>query len=325
MVRKVGMIIFEGVQALDVSGPLDVFAEVTAMLAGQDGYEIVLIGPSTDKVKASNGMALVADLSFKNARGPFDLLLVAGGPSLPLEAASSELVECLTRLAATSNTYGSVCTGAFCLGEAGLLNGRKVTTHWQNAARLAERFPLARVEPDLIYVQDGPVITSAGVTAGIDLALSIVREHHGNAVALAVAKRLVVVAQRNGGQSQFSPYLELSGLSSSPLSIIAEHVMGNLRASLTVSDLGKIAGVSERSVARIFADEAKTTPAVFVENARIDAARNLLESGGQPLKVIAHDCGFGSPSRMRQVFSRRLGITPTEYRNRFALRSIASS
>ena len=313
--------IFEGVQALDVSGPLDVFSEATSLLRPGDGYSITLIGPTTSRLRASNGMSLVADVDFLGATGPFDLFLVAGGPQLPTGVIDDETRNCITRLARVSETYGSVCTGAFCLGQAGLLDGKHATTHWQNAAQLAARFPQAMVDYDRIYLRDGALLTSAGVTAGIDLALAVIREHHGGALAVAVAKRLVVVAQRQGGQSQFSPYIEMIADEKSPLTDLTKFIMGNLAEPVSVTDLAKAAGMSSRTFARSFVEFAKVTPAEFVEKARIDAARHILEATTQPLKVVAHQCGFGNPKRMRQVFTKRLGVTPAEYRESFNVES----
>jgi transcriptional regulator GlxA family with amidase domain len=205
-VQRVAIAIHDGVQALDVAGPVDVFAETNAYIAPEDRYETVLVAAHRAPLRASNNMQMVADLNFEEASGGFDILLVAGGPTLPDAAPDPQLIEWLRLAPWRASTYGSICTGAFALGHAGLLDGHRVTTHWQNAQALAARFPAANVEPDLIYVRDRRLVTSAGVTAGIDLALALVGQRHGPRVAVTVAKRLVVVAQRQGGQSQFSPY-----------------------------------------------------------------------------------------------------------------------
>lgn len=313
---NVAMIVFDNVQALDVAGPLDVFDEANAFIEKTERYEITIVGPS-GIFRASNGMLMAASVSYGDHTNDYDLVLVAGGPSLPDKVASEELLECVSRLASNSRRYGSVCTGAFILGQAGLLDGRKATTHWQNASALADRFPNCQVDPDRIYIKDGPLITSAGVTAGIDLALAIVNEDHGSVTALSVAKRLVVVAQRQGGQSQFSPYIAAPSDDNSPLGKTYGYVMSNLQKRLTVSELAAEVGMSERTFARFFAQEANTTPAEFVELARVDAARNLLEGSSLALKEVAFECGFGSPHRMRQVFAKRLGVTPGQYRSAF--------
>ncbi len=215
--RTVAIAIFQGVQALDVASPVGVFAEANTFIDDGDGYEIVLVGPGSREVRASNGTRLLADLGFSEARKRFDTALVAGGPSLPVDAPDAELTHWLATIAAHCPRYGSICTGAFALGHAGLLDGRNVTTHWQNARQLAEHFPKARVELDRIHMRDGNLVTSAGVTAGID-------------VALAVAKRLVVFAQRRGGQSQFSPYLSAPADETAPVAKVQAYVLEHIGA-----------------------------------------------------------------------------------------------
>ena len=317
--KTIAMLIFDGVQSLDISGPLDVFAEANALIGTDQQYQMLTIGPRDRNVTASNGMILASSLSYTQATGPFDLFLVPGGPSLPTTDAPAEILECIRRLAPQSGMYGSVCTGAFLLGAAGLLDGRKVTTHWQNAKQLAMKYPNAQVDYDRIYLRDGAFVTSAGVTAGIDLALALVREDHGPAVSLAVAKRLVVVAQRLGGQSQFSPYLEIDSHASSPISTVCAYVMQHLGRHLSVAELSIASAMSERNFARTFVSETGITPARFVEKARVDLARAMLEGTNKPLKVISHECGFGNPKRMREAFLKRLGVSPAQYRHQFLI------
>lgn len=316
-VMKLALVIHAGVQALDVAGPIDVFAEANAFIAAEDRYETLLVAKNRAPLRASNNMQLLPDLAFDEAPGPFDLVLVAGGPDLPYADPEPAMVEWLRSVPARTAIYGSICTGAFALGHAGLLANRRVTTHWQIAARLAAAFPTAKVESDLIYVSDGPLITSAGVTAGIDLALALVREHHGAAVAVAVAKRLVVLAQRQGGQSQFSPYLSAPADPRSAIAALQTHVMANVGQRHTLRSMAQTIGMSPRNLARQFVRESGITPHEFVERCRIDAARMRPEGTRLPLKAVAFDCGFGSADRMRAVFLRRLGITPAQYRAGF--------
>lgn len=316
-IQKVAIAIHEGVQALDVAGPVDVFAEANGYVAPEDRYETVLVGADLLPLRASNQMQMIADQTFEEASGGFDILLVAGGPRLPDADPDPRMTDWLRGAPWRASTYGSICTGAFALGHAGLLDARRVTTHWQNAHKLAARFPAARVEPDLIYVRDGKLVTSAGVTAGIDLALSLVAQRHGQIVAVAVAKRLVVVAQRQGGQSQFSPYLTAPADPVSPIARIQDFVMANIGNRLSLEVLAAEVGMSGRSLTRHFAQETGITPHEFVERARVDAARKLLEGSDRALKAVAHDCGFATPDRMRIVFSQRLGITPAQYRASF--------
>jgi transcriptional regulator GlxA family with amidase domain len=316
-IQTIAVVIHDGVQALDVAGPIDVFAETNAYIPAADRYETVLVGSHRAPLRASNNMQMIADLSFEEASSGFDVLLVAGGPELPYAAPDPQLTEWLLLAPARASTYGSICTGAFALGHAGLLDGHRVTTHWQVVQKLAARFPAALVEPDLIYVRDGRLVTSAGVTAGIDLALALVGQRHGPGVAVAVAKRLVVVAQRQGGQSQFSPYLTAPADPASPIARIQDHVMANIGGRHTLESLAAVVGMSARNLARHFVQETGITPHEFVERARIDAARMLLEGSDRPLKAVAYDCGFGTADRMRIVFNERLGVTPAQYRASF--------
>jgi transcriptional regulator GlxA family with amidase domain len=315
--RTVAVAIFPGVQALDVAGPVDVFSEANQFLPDDQRYEVTLLSAERGAVRASNGMTLTADATFEQTTPTFDLALVAGGPALPDSEPEARLTHWLANVAARCRRYGSICTGAFALGHAGLLDERNVTTHWQHAAQLATRFPRARVDYDRIYLRDEGLVTSAGVTAGIDLSLALVAEDHGPRTALAVAKRLVVFAQRQGGQSQFSPYLTAPADETSPVARVQAHVMEHIGENFTVKQLADVAGMSARNFARIFVQETNVTPHEFVERARVDAARKQLESTAAALKTIAYDCGFGTADRMRIVFARRIGVTPVQYRERF--------
>jgi transcriptional regulator GlxA family with amidase domain len=315
--KEVALLVFDGVQALDVAGPLDVFAEANRFVPDGQGYDLVLIASEREPVKASNGMPLTAHYSFSEAARRFDTVLVAGGPALPEEEENVATSAWLRRWGATAGLYGSICTGAFILGHAGLLDAKVVTTHWQAATQLAARFPSARVEADRIFSRDGALVTSAGVTAGIDLALDLVAEDHGAAVALACAKRLLVVTQRQGGQSQFSPLLQRRTADASPLRKVQDYVLAHVGEPFPVERLADIAGTSSRSIARLFVKELGVTPHDFVENVRLDQARNLLEATDVALKAVAFDCGFAGPEQMRAVFQRRLGTSPQRYRESF--------
>lgn len=316
-VRDVALVIFDGVQALDVAGPLDVFTAANDFLPEQDHYRCLLVAGDRAPVRSSNGMWLIADLSFAEACRSFHTVLVAGGQRLPDSPPDEAMSEWLRRWAVVAERYGSICTGAFALGHAGLLDGRTVTTHWLCSSKLADMFPAAHVEHDRIYARDDRLVTSAGVTAGIDLTLALVGEDHGPAVSLACAKGLVVVAQRQGGQSQFSPLLLPPSDTTTPLGKVQAHVMGHIGESFPVERLAEIAGVSARSIARLFVRDLGLTPHDFVEGVRIDHARNLLEATDKPLKIVAFDCGFASPDQMRSAFQRRLGVTPVRYRESF--------
>lgn len=315
--QTVVITIHEGVQALDVAGPVDVFNEANNYIAEEDRYETLLVAVDRNPLRASNKMQIIADRTLDEAQGGFDILLVAGGPTLPEEQPNLLLIEWLLEAPWRASIYGSICTGAFTLGHAGLLDSRQVTTHWQHTHQLAAKFPGVQVQPDAIYVRDGRLVTSAGVTAGIDLALALVAQRHGSDVAVTVAKRLVMVAQRQGRQSQFSPYLTAPEDSASPVAQIQNHVMANVGSRHTLQSLAAEVGMSPRNLSRYFFREAGTTPHEFVQRARIDAARRLLEGSQIPLKTVAYDCGFGTADRMRRVFSERLGVTPAQYRGSF--------
>ncbi len=314
----VAVIIFPGVQMLDVAGPMDVFEEANTFIAPATRYEVRLVAATSTPVPSSNGSRLLPDFAFDDLATPCHTVIVAGGPLLPASTPDAALSAFLNQAAQTSERYGSVCTGAFALAHAGLLNGRHVTTHWQNAPQLARDYPQARVELDRIHIRDGKLFTSAGVTAGIDLALALVAEDHGAEVALAVAKRLVVYARRRGGQSQFSPYASTRPDLATPVGRAQAWVLEQLSQRFTVDQLADVAGMSARNFARIFVQETGITPHEFIERARVDLARSLLETTEAPLKVIAYDCGFSSAELMRRVFVRRLGVSPADYRAAFA-------
>lgn len=314
--KSVAILVFPGVQSLDVAGPLDAFAEANSFIPAEAGYRITTVAPVSGVFQASNGMPLAADHLFSDAPHGFDLLLVPGGPNVPAAPRDETICAWLKREATVAQRYGSVCTGAFLLGRAGLLDGRSVTTHWSNVQRLQEQFPKANVEADRIYVRDGALITSAGVTAGIDLALALIAEDHGSEVALMVAKRLLVVTQRQGGQSQFSPLLTTAS-GETPVAQVQRYVLKHIAEALSVEHLAQVAAMSPRHFARVFTKEAGIPPAEFVQRARIDIARTLLEGTQLPFKTVAYRCGFAGAARMRLVFSQRLGITPAQYREHF--------
>jgi transcriptional regulator GlxA family with amidase domain len=315
--RDVALIIHEGVQALDVAGPLDVFATANMFLPEDEGYNCLLLAEGTQPVRSSNGMLLVAHFSFGEACRTFHTVLVAGGPALPDSVADEATSDWLRQWGVLADRYGSICTGAFALGHAGLLDGRTAATHWQSAAKLAALFPMAHVEHDRIYARDDRLVTSAGVTAGIDLALALVGEDHGAAVSLACAKGLLVVAQRQGGQSQFSPLLLPVSDPVTPLGKVQAYVMEHLSEPFSVERLAAIAGTSERNIARLFVNELGVTPHDFIEGVRLDHARSLLEATDLALKTVAFDSGFATPERMRGAFQRRLGVSPLQYRESF--------
>jgi transcriptional regulator GlxA family with amidase domain len=236
---------------------------------------------------------------------------------LPDAHPSSDFLTWLQNQARDAKRFGSVCNGAFVLAHAGLLDGKEVTTHWADAGRLAHEFPQASVQPDKIFVRDGRLFTSAGVTAGIDLCLSLVAEDWGHELAVRVAKRLVVYIQREGGQSQYSPYIGAGREEDPIIGKVHRYVTEHITDALSIEQLASAVSVSRRTFSRVFAKYAKVTPSVFVEQVRVDTARKLLEDTDAPLKTVAFKCGFRSATHMRTTFSRRLEVTPKQYRQRF--------
>lgn len=316
----IAILIFPGVQALDVSGPMDVFAEANSFLPAEQQYAIEVLGTQEGLLRCSNGLSLAAHRHYAQANDAYDLLLVAGGPGLPAQPYDAALSAWLARAAGKAGRHGSICNGAFLLGHAGLLDGKKVATHWNDAAALAARSPLAQVDADSIYVHDGKLVSSAGVTAGIDLALSLLADDGGAPLALQVARRLVVYTQRQGGQSQFSPHLTPVVDAASPVAQAQQYVLAHLGEALDVDTLAQLVAMSPRNFARIFVRELGVTPARFIESARLDSARVLLAASDAPLKTIAWRCGFGTADQLRAVFLRRLGVSARQYRQHFSSR-----
>ncbi len=315
--KNIAMVLFQDFLLLDIAGPLEVFSIANRYLPADKHYRIITIGTETSAIRASNGTLMQAELSLEEAVDAYDLLLVPGGPGAYLKP-FPELVDWLPRACEKAGRFGSICTGAFILGFAGLLDGHRVTTHWHYTDRLAKAFPRAQVQTDHIFLEDGRLVSSGGVTAGIDLALSMVAKDHGRKVALDVAKVLLVVMTRQGGQAQFSPLVATISTHETPISRVQSHVLERLDESFSVARMAEMAAMSPRHFARTFVREVQMTPMDFLQNARIDHARNLLETSDLPLKTIAFRSGFGSVRVMRQRFTERLGLTPLQYRQQFS-------
>jgi transcriptional regulator GlxA family with amidase domain len=313
----VALVVPQNAQSLDIAGPLDAFLEANRQAPGKCNYEVRLLSTGPERRVVAGAMSLVANNSILEDREPIDTLLVAGTPDYGQAYGATELHAWLRRQAPQCRRHGSVCTGAFFLGAAGLLDGLNVTTHWQHASELAERFPAAKVTPDRIFVQDGALWTSAGVTAGIDLALKLIENDHGRDVALSVARRLVVFLKRPGGQSQFSAHLAAQLAPEGRIQSVQHWILDHLSLDLAVKTLATRAAMSVRNFTRVFQQETGTTPGDFVEMARVDSARRLLEDTDKPLQRVASSCGFSNPDTMRRAFLRRIGTGPSEYRQRF--------
>lgn len=315
--KTVAMALFPDFLLLDMAGPLEVFSIANRYLPAADHYRILTLGTEPGPLRASNGVMVQADLLLGQAHEAYDLLLVPGGPGAYNECHPA-LLPWLKQAAPRARRFGSICTGAFVLGHAGLLDDHRVTTHWHYTERLIKAFPKAIVETDRIYLQDGRLITSGGVTAGIDLALSVVAQDHGKQVAVEVAKVLLVVMRRQGGQAQFSPMTAAVATQETPITRVQNHVLEHLDQPFTIESMAELAGMSARHFARLFAREVQMTPMAFLQGARIDRARQLLESTELPLKTVAFHAGFGSVRHMRFLFSEKLGLNPTQYRQQFS-------
>jgi transcriptional regulator GlxA family with amidase domain len=315
--KTVAMALFPDFLLLDMAGPLEVFSIANRYLPAADHYQILTIGTEPGPLRASNGVVVQADLALGQARAAYDLLLVPGGPGAYNECHPA-LLPWLQEAAPRARRFGSICTGAFVLGHAGLLDHHRVTTHWHYTERLIKAFPKAIVETDRIYLQDGRLITSGGVTAGIDLALSIVAQDHGKQVAVDVAKVLLVVMKRQGGQAQFSPMTAAVAPQETAITRVQQHVLDHLDQPFSIESMATLAGMSARHFARLFAKEVQMTPMAFLQGARIDRARQLLEATDLPLKTVAFHAGFGSVRHMRFLFSEKLGLNPTQYRQQFS-------
>lgn len=304
------------VHLLEIAGVRDAFFEANCKIASGDRYCVKLVTERGVAEESASGIVYVPDASIEDEMGACDTLIVAGPYGVPVSP-SEAVKQWLRAQALQSRRYGSTCTGAFLLAHAGLLAGHRATTHWQYAARLATDFPDVLVESDRIFVHDGPVFSSAGVSAAIDLAFSLIEQDHGRALALWVARRLVVFLKRPGGQSQFSALLTAQTSSNSPIDKIRLHILENPRAMLNLEALAAIVGASPRHLSRLFRAELGMSPIAYVELTRIDIARRLLEESSAPIKAIAYTAGFGSTTTLRRAFLRRMGATPLQYRQRF--------
>jgi transcriptional regulator GlxA family with amidase domain len=313
--HRVVIVAFPKVQTLDVNGPAEVFSTAT-QLSDRDGYSVEVVAPRPGPLPTSS-VAIYPDRTIDQCKGPIDTLVVAGGRGVQAAVHDEKLVAWVRSAARRSRRVTSVCTGAFLLAEAGLLEGRRATTHWASCSVLADRHPEIEVESDPIFVRDGNVITSAGVTAGMDLALALVEEDLGRDVALETARWLVVFVKRPGGQAQFSAQLEAQMADRQPLRELQQWLPDHLDEDLSVPALAHRAAMSERNFARAFRDETGMTPAAYVEAARVERARIFLDSGDLPVETIARQTGFGTVETMRRAFRRRVGVSPAGYRSRF--------
>lgn len=316
------IIAYDGVQLLDITGPIEVF-----QAARQRGapYSVIVASPDGSDVLAGSGTRLGADRSFSELPRHVDTLVVPGAPDWRTIVADSRLVATVAGVARRSRRTASVCAGAFLVAAAGLLDGRRATTHWELAAELAQAYPQVSVDANAIFLSDGPIHTSAGITAGIDLCLALVEADHGAELARDVARHLVVFMQRPGGQAQFSVRLDMSATAKSPLRQVLDEVAHDPTADHSLEALSERAGFSVRHLTRVFQRELGVTPGRYVERVRVEAAKARLQRSDESLATIARACGFGSDETMRRVFWRELSTTPAAYRDRFRTTGAAAN
>ncbi|WP_407660895.1 GlxA family transcriptional regulator [Kitasatospora paracochleata] len=314
--QRVVVVTYSGAQALDITGPVEVFDTANRLRAGLDGYRIEFVSADGPRVRTSAGLVMEAE-ALATGEGPIDTLLVPGGWGLYETLADRELVDWIARAAGRSRRVVSVCGGAFLLAEAGVLDGRRATTHWAYCDELARRYPGVAVDRGPIFVWDGNVATSAGVSTGIDLALALVEADHGASFALEVARFLVLFLKRNGGQSQFSAVLDAQLADRPPIRAAQEWIQENLAAPLPVPEVARRANMSVRNFARVFRREVGVSPGQYIERLRIAQARHLLESTELTVGQVARRCGFASAETFLRSFGRLVDLTPQEYRRRF--------
>ena len=314
--RRVVFVAFPELQALDLFGPAEVFSMAERFHHG--GYEVEAVAASPDAVRTSSGLTLHPTRTLSAVRGPIDTLVVVGGAGIPRALEDQRLIRWIARAARRSRRVCSVCNGAFLLAAAGLLDGRRATTHWAACDELARRHPRVTVERDPIFVRDGRMATSAGVTAGMDLALALVEEDLGHDASLAVARALVLFVRRPGGQAQFSAQIASPQAAREPLRDLQRWMVDHLDGDLSVPALAGRAHMSPRNFARAFRREVGMTPGAYVEALRVERARIALEGSAAPVEQVALSCGFGTVETMRRAFHRRMGVGPAAYRSRFA-------
>ncbi|POR11520.1 AraC family transcriptional regulator [Diaphorobacter sp. LR2014-1] len=312
-----GIVLFPGFQLLDIAGPRDAFDEVAQQSNGLWRYDICTIGTTRGSINSSSGMSMLADRTIFDPSPCLDTLIVPGGAGVFDAIQDSTLLSWLRKQSRECRRIVSICNGAFALGAAGLLNEHSASTHWKDAAELARRFPRVKVNADRLFIKDRKIYTTAGVTAGIDLSLVLIEEDFGKALALEVARYLVVYLRRGGGQSQFSPLLCSQASTGSKVEVVQHHLLSHLDQAHTLKSIAQQVHMSERSLSRRFIQETGASPMAFLNNARIDAVRSWLEDSDLSIKEIAQRCGFDHIGALQRNFRNRLGLSPTAYRERF--------
>jgi transcriptional regulator GlxA family with amidase domain len=306
-------------QVLDLAGPLAVFESANSRVAGAS-YRFLVVSDAGGAARTHSGIEILTS-SIASVRPPIDTLIVTGGDMR--EAMTPTFVHHVRRLAGSARRVASVCVGSFVLAQAGLLAGCRATTHWESADLMARLYPDVEVDADAIYIRDGNMWTSAGVTAGIDLALAMVADDHGTQAAATIARNLVVYLQRSGGQTQFSTLLAAQAAEREPVRELLDWITQHLAEDLGVARLAEEMHLSERQLTRVFKAEVGVTPAEYVENVRLEAACRLLETTTSTVEQIAKTCGYANPETMHRAFRRRLDATPNEHRQHFQAAGIA--
>lgn len=323
--KTIVLLAFPGSQILDITGPYQVFVRAAEIFLRthphcEAPYKVLLISTTRSKSISTNcGLKLTASSVLRSVRGPIHTLLVVGGSGVEQASQDKEVIAWLRRASSRVKRLGSICTGAFLLASAGLLNGKRAATHWKWADELACRYRKVTVDPEPIFIRDGNTYTSAGVIAGMDLSLALVGEDLGSPVALEVARELVMYLRRSGGQSQFSATLALQASDRKQIEELRSWAVDHLTEDLRVENLAVRAGMSPRNFSRIFRKSTGITPARFVERIRVEAARRRLEESDNSIEKVAHDCGLGSVQGLRRSFMRVLNVLPSEYRKSFSI------
>lgn len=319
--RRIGFVGYNDITALDLVGPMEAFDSANAHCErGAPAYSFVVLSHKGRPFVSEAGLKIAADASFSDAP-PLDTIIVPGGRGLRLSADVAPIAKWLKSRSRRVRRLASVCTGIYALGEAGLMDGRRATTHWHYAADVARRFPAIRLEPDAIYIRDGHIYTSAGVTAGIDLALSFIEEDLGGRIALAAARELVVYLKRTGGQMQFSEPLQFQARATDRFADLAAWLVSNLKKDLSVEVMAARAGLGARHFSRRFKSTFGVAPADYVEALRLDESRKRLGAPNQTVDSVAASVGYASADAYRRAFERRFGVAPSLYRKKFAARA----